>query len=311
MPGGVNRVHVIAVGGAGQGIFQQGGAGAQVTSDLDVTPGTTLFAEVGIGGGAGGNGGDGATGGGESDVRTCSVADPSCPALGGAQDPRLVVAGGGGGAGCCAGGGAGGAAGTGVNIPCNAGIGGDPGFVGTTGAGGGGGGCTSGGSEGAGGSGGGAGIAGSAGSGGAGGSGGGHAGGGGGAGYFGGGGGGNGGDGINNSGGGGGGSSFGPAGSTFTLAATDQSVVISYQATAADLAAILVSDSTGKSPGTSLVAKATAIQQAVTAGQTAVACADITDYVRLVKAQTAKKLTPAQANQLTTDATNLATVLAC
>ena len=49
---------------------------------------------------------------------------------------------------------------------------------------------------------------------------------------------------------------------------------------------------------------------AVNAGQTATACAGITDYLDLVKAQTGKKLTPAQANQLTTDATDLADALA-
>ena len=45
---------------------------------------------------------------------------------------------------------------------------------------------------------------------------------------------------------------------------------------------------------------------AVNAGQTATACAGIPDYLDLVKAQTGKKLTPAQANRLTTDATDLA-----
>ncbi len=77
------------------------------------------------------------------------------------------------------------------------------------------------------------------------------------------------------------------------------------------LAATLVSDSTGKGPGTGLADKAAAIQAAVTDGQTALACADITDYLGLVKAQTGKKLTQAQANQLTTDATNLAGALGC
>jgi hypothetical protein len=80
---------------------------------------------------------------------------------------------------------------------------------------------------------------------------------------------------------------------------------------AADLAAQLVTDSTGKGPGKALANKATAIQTAVNAGQTATACADITDYLALVKAQTGKKLTSAQANQLTTDATDLADALGC
>ena len=50
---------------------------------------------------------------------------------------------------------------------------------------------------------------------------------------------------------------------------------------------------------------------AVNAGQTATACAGITDYLGLVKAQTGKRLTPEQANQLRTDATDLAAALGC
>ena len=78
-----------------------GGAGAQVTADLGVTPGASLFAEVSIDGGNGGVATDtsnppptGGNGGGESDLRTCSVnsCEPSISA-----DPRLLVAGGGGG----------------------------------------------------------------------------------------------------------------------------------------------------------------------------------------------------------------------
>jgi len=80
---------------------------------------------------------------------------------------------------------------------------------------------------------------------------------------------------------------------------------------AADLTAQLVADSTGKGPGKALADKATTIQTAVNAGQTATACAGITDYLGLVKAQTGKKLTIAQANQLTTDATDLAAALGC
>jgi hypothetical protein len=79
----------------------------------------------------------------------------------------------------------------------------------------------------------------------------------------------------------------------------------------ADLAAQLVADSTGKGPGKALANKATAIQTAVNAGQTATACAGITDYLGLVNAQTGKKLTPEQADQLTTDATHLADALGC
>jgi hypothetical protein len=49
----------------------------------------------------------------------------------------------------------------------------------------------------------------------------------------------------------------------------------------------------------------------VNAGQTATACAEITDYLALVKAQTGKKLMTDQANQLTTEATDLADALGC
>jgi hypothetical protein len=81
--------------------------------------------------------------------------------------------------------------------------------------------------------------------------------------------------------------------------------------TASDLAATLVSDAKGLPPGTSLPDKATVIQTAVTAGNTATACADITNFLGLVKAQTGKKLTTAQVSLLTTDADNLATALGC
>jgi hypothetical protein len=68
---------------------------------------------------------------------------------------------------------------------------------------------------------------------------------------------------------------------------------------AGELAATLVSDVTGVGPGTALFDKATAIQTAVTAGDTSTACAGITDF------------TMAQAGQLTTDADNLAAALGC
>ena len=78
-----------------------------------------------------------------------------------------------------------------------------------------------------------------------------------------------------------------------------------------ELAATLVSDVTGVAPGTALFDKATAIQAAVTSGDTSTACARITDFLGLVNAQTGKKLTMAQAGQLTTDADNLASALGC
>lgn len=128
VPAGVASVHVIAVGGRGGEAFTGGGAGgaaAEVEGDLSVTPGETLYVEVGgsgqselEGGGGGFNGGGSGApipfgaggGGGATDVRTA----PSAAGL--SPDPRLLVAGGGGGGGgfgvvCLAAGGAGGAAG--------------------------------------------------------------------------------------------------------------------------------------------------------------------------------------------------------
>jgi uncharacterized repeat protein (TIGR01451 family) len=233
-PAGVSSVHVVATGAIGGTTFiGDGGVGAQVTSDLAVTPGATLFVEVDLGGGA--SSGNGASGGGESDVRTCS-ASASCGTLGTAQDPRLIVAGGGGGGGRGGGAGNGGNAGSGPGGTCTAGADGTAGnFVGFPFSDGGGlgGGCTAGGLGGTGGANGTDGTAGAGGTGG-----GGNGGGGGGAGYFGGGGGAGSGNGIGSGGGGGGGSSFGPAGSVFVAApeSTGPSVVISY--TAPDLAVI-------------------------------------------------------------------------
>ena len=117
VPSGVTRVNVVAVGasgGAGSGVFSQsggpGGRGALVAADLDVRPGQVLYVEVGTAGadagntpGVGGfNGGGtsetGGGGGGGSDVRTCSIGAPSCPAgFADSVHSRLLVAGGGGG----------------------------------------------------------------------------------------------------------------------------------------------------------------------------------------------------------------------
>jgi hypothetical protein len=74
VPIAVSSIHVVATGAGGHTTFAgPGGPGAQVTADLSVTPGSTLYAEVDIGGGPGGA--DAAAGGGESDLRTCSVTD--------------------------------------------------------------------------------------------------------------------------------------------------------------------------------------------------------------------------------------------
>ena len=114
VPAGVFTVHVIADGGRGgnakPGTAEPGGAGglgAKVSGDLSVTPGETLYVEVGGNGGEGlggyggstgaggfnGGGEGGGGGGGASDVRT------SPRALGLSPPDRLIVAGGGGGGG--------------------------------------------------------------------------------------------------------------------------------------------------------------------------------------------------------------------
>lgn len=114
VPAGAHRVHVDLVGGAGGAGTNgaAGGLGGTASGELDVTPGETLFVEVGSaggegsnetggagganGGGTGGGGGNHAGvaaggGGGASDVRTLIAASP------GSLASRLIVAGGGGG----------------------------------------------------------------------------------------------------------------------------------------------------------------------------------------------------------------------
>jgi acetyl esterase/lipase len=102
VPAGVSNMEVLAVGGSGGSSNGAGGAAAQVTGDLSVAPGETLYVEVGgngpnngvYGGGGFNGGGEGAGGGGgASDVRTSPLA------LGLSPDDRLLVAGGGGGGG--------------------------------------------------------------------------------------------------------------------------------------------------------------------------------------------------------------------
>ena len=155
VPPGVTSVTVTAVGAPGgtgvAPVEPPGGDGASVTATVAVTPGETLYVEVGgdgatgpcsVGGttGTAFNGGGssvcGGGGGGASDVRTCSMT--ACPNL--TPDTRLVVAGGGGGRGAsnsntAAAGGQGGdnaalGAGTGGNgcDHCAGGAGGNGGF---------------------------------------------------------------------------------------------------------------------------------------------------------------------------------------
>lgn len=114
VPSGVTSIHVVAQGGNGgepDAAFRPpaGGAGGLVTADLAVTPGETLYVEVGgngggnggpggfNGGGRGGRtfifGGGGGGGGGASDIRTVART------ASGTLASRLIVAGGGGGGG--------------------------------------------------------------------------------------------------------------------------------------------------------------------------------------------------------------------
>lgn len=113
VPAGVTAIHITAVGAAGENSSfdgtinrAKGGVGAEVSGTLSVTPGQTLYVEVGGVGqcnGAGPGGGSAGDGGGASDVRTVSITNGG-GSLCGTQSQtslgsRLIVAGGGGGAG--------------------------------------------------------------------------------------------------------------------------------------------------------------------------------------------------------------------
>ena len=105
VPSGVSLVHVLVVGGSGGEGGVEGGAAAEVTGDLSVTPGDVLYVEVagigedsgeggegGFNGGAAGGSASGGRGGG-SDIRLLPLSS------GLISDTRLVVAGGAGGGG--------------------------------------------------------------------------------------------------------------------------------------------------------------------------------------------------------------------
>ncbi len=120
VPAGITSLEVTAIGGHGGSAAAAGGTAAQVTGKLNVTPGETLYVEVGgngangnpngggssVAGGFNGGAPGGAGGGGASDVRTSPLAQGLSP------EDRLIVAAGSGGSGqsgACQGG-AGGAA---------------------------------------------------------------------------------------------------------------------------------------------------------------------------------------------------------
>ena len=123
VPVAVSSIHVVAVGARGgrgsDSLPNRGGSGGRgdrLEADLAVTPGQTLFIEVGGTGASGANGGSGGFngggdsgpgyfgtsgggGGGASDVRTCSALATACPGTAGSLTSRLLVAAGGGGGG--------------------------------------------------------------------------------------------------------------------------------------------------------------------------------------------------------------------
>jgi Fibronectin type III domain/IPT/TIG domain len=134
VPAGVTSLHVTligapgATGGSGSTSGGTGGNGSQVTADLPVTPGETLYVEVGGpgSGSTGGSNGGGAAvtafvpaggGGGATDIRT--IDQNTVGTLG----SRLIVAGGGGGGGAAGDFVTGGAGGAGGSTP----TGGSPG----------------------------------------------------------------------------------------------------------------------------------------------------------------------------------------
>ncbi|MFJ8036507.1 hypothetical protein [Streptomyces sp. NPDC096032] len=102
VPAGVTRLTVTATGEPGRSAIEggAGGTGATVTGTLTVVPGTTYYVNVDTGGGAVTGQRPGGSGGGASDVRTCSSARANCALTGvPGTDPRLIVAAGGGGGG--------------------------------------------------------------------------------------------------------------------------------------------------------------------------------------------------------------------
>ncbi len=120
VPHGVTLLTVTAAGGHGGPTVNIGQSGLTLTAYLPVRPGEILFTEVGQSGsyqGGPGFGGGGAagkdirsnivdagSGGGATDVRTCSERASKCAGGGSSVGSRLIVAGGGGGSGGAGGG---------------------------------------------------------------------------------------------------------------------------------------------------------------------------------------------------------------
>jgi hypothetical protein len=141
VPAGVTTLHVVAVGGHGGNTGGTAGRGQLATTDIAVTPGERLYANVGgngrdgVDGGQGGfnGGGDGnfaGGGGGASDLRTSSRVNGLAP------DTRFLIAAGGGGEGSSGGGGTPGAGGDAESAGSDSSTGVSGGGPGTSGAGG-------------------------------------------------------------------------------------------------------------------------------------------------------------------------------
>jgi hypothetical protein len=96
VPSGVTKLHVVAVGArGGAGNYEvPGGFGARVVGDLAVSPGNSLYLQVGGAGTLGSNFGGGGGGGGASDIRRRPADDGLTP-----TDSRVLIAAGGGGSG--------------------------------------------------------------------------------------------------------------------------------------------------------------------------------------------------------------------
>lgn len=109
VPAGVTSIRLVAQGERGG---NSGGYGARITGSVAVTPGTVLYACVGVGGGDGGTGAGGTGGGGGGYTSISSHADGSIP---------WIVAAGGGGNGAGPSAGSGGAAGT-ANTEASSGV---------------------------------------------------------------------------------------------------------------------------------------------------------------------------------------------
>ena len=93
-----------------------------------------------------------------------------------------------------------------------------------------------------------------------------------------------------------------------TVSATSTAVLVKGAATQlGDLAAAVV----GVGPGKSLAAKVNAIEDSLAANDTADACATLNDFINEVNAQTGKKIRPAFAASLISQARNIEAAIGC